>query len=304
MRIIIFLLIIHLIGCVIVYAGVKLRLLHLSKIILPFVLLVPFFGSVCAVIVGIFFSTTTNRRKKVDLEEALEDTSAQNSLVVERERNYQNIVSMEEALLINDPEVRRKLLLTVLNDDPKQYIEMLSKARMNNDVEVVHYATTALASISSDFDIQLQDFERRYRKAPDNLELLQAYKNFLQQYLKSDFIEKHTYEIQRSQYVNLLQKLIDVGQGDLETYLEMIDTLLESKNYSRALFYLGEVEKSWGDSQEYWLEKIKYYFSQHDHQQIIKTVKEIETKNIYFSKQNRELVEYWMAKEERKKFHE
>ena len=34
--------------------------------------------------------------------------------------------------------------MDILNDDPSKYIELLEKARMNEDVEVVHYAITAM----------------------------------------------------------------------------------------------------------------------------------------------------------------
>ena len=48
--------------------------------------------------------------------------------------------------------------MDILNDDPSKYIELLEKARMNEDVEVVHYAITAMVELSKDYDSKLQTF--------------------------------------------------------------------------------------------------------------------------------------------------
>lgn len=92
-----------------------------------------------------------------------------------REENDHDIVPLEEALLINDPEKRRKLIIDILNDDPSKYIELLEKARMNEDVEVVHYAITAMVELSKDYDSKLQTFERTYAAAPEDPVVLDEY---------------------------------------------------------------------------------------------------------------------------------
>ena len=71
-------------------------------------------------------------------------------------------------MLLNQPGVRRKLIMDVLNDDPGEYMELLKKARMNDDVEVVHYAITAMVELSKDYDYRLQQIERRYARQPED----------------------------------------------------------------------------------------------------------------------------------------
>ena len=44
-------------------------------------------------------------------------------------------------------ELRRELIMNVLNDNPEEYVELLKQARMNEDVEVVHYAITAMVEV-------------------------------------------------------------------------------------------------------------------------------------------------------------
>ena len=77
-----------------------------------------------------------------------------------------NIVPLEEALIVNEPELRRELIMNVLNDNPEEYVELLKQARMNEDVEVVHYAITAMVELSKEYDSKLQELESfiRFRR--------------------------------------------------------------------------------------------------------------------------------------------
>ncbi len=43
------------------------------------------------------------------------------------------VVPLEEALLVNSPAQKRKLILSVLTDDPAGYYDLLQQARMDDD---------------------------------------------------------------------------------------------------------------------------------------------------------------------------
>ena len=51
--------------------------------------------------------------------------------------------------------------MNVLNDNPGEYVELLKQARMNEDVEVVHYAITAMVELSKEYDYRLQKIEKK-----------------------------------------------------------------------------------------------------------------------------------------------
>ena len=78
------------------------------------------------------------------------------------EENDRDVVPLEEALLLNDSSRRRELIMNVLNDNPGEYVELLKQARMNEDVEVVHYAITAMVELSKEYDYRLQKIEKIY----------------------------------------------------------------------------------------------------------------------------------------------
>ena len=61
---------------------------------------------------------------------------------------------------------------------------------MNEDVEVVHYAITAMVELSKDYDSKLQTFERTYAAAPEDPVVLDEYCDFMEEYLQQGLLEK------------------------------------------------------------------------------------------------------------------
>ena len=95
-----------------------------------------------------------SRREKTPfrMEPFRVDDELHRSIRVENREDAASTVPLEEALLLDSAEQRRKLILSVLTDDPVQYYDLLEQARLNDDSEVVHYAATAMAQISKQAD--------------------------------------------------------------------------------------------------------------------------------------------------------
>ena len=94
----------------------------------------------------------------------LQETTCLQQASEPKEESDRNIVPLEEVLLIDEAAMRRDLIMNVLNDDPENYIDMLKQARMNDDVEVVHYAITGMVELSKEYESRLQKIEYRYSK--------------------------------------------------------------------------------------------------------------------------------------------
>ena len=93
------------------------------------------------------------RRIPAGLQELKVEDQEQRNILVDDRTDYANTVPLEEALIVDNPRQRRNLMLSILNENPGQYANLLSQARLNEDVEVVHYAATAMAQISAKEDI-------------------------------------------------------------------------------------------------------------------------------------------------------
>ena len=138
------LLILHLTVCILIWAGIRSGMLKVKKYLIIPVIFVPVWGALSMLILHLQVFSKAENSRKIGIEKLQVNEEIYKNNFRLREENDHDIVPLEEALLINDPEKRRKLIMDILNDDPSKYIELLEKARMNEDVEVVHYAITAM----------------------------------------------------------------------------------------------------------------------------------------------------------------
>ena len=270
------LLILHLTVCILIWAGIRSGMLKVKKYLIIPVIFVPVWGALSMLILHLQVFSKAENSRQIGVEE-----------------NDHDIVPLEEALLINDPEKRRKLIMDILNDDPSKYIELLEKARMNEDVEVVHYAITAMVELSKDYDSKLQTFERTYAAAPEDPVVLDEYCDFMEEYLQQGLLEKQVEHMQRNQYTQLLQKKIKTDMN-FHSCLCLADNLMKLKDYSGAQQILDVIDKKWHRREEYWVRKIQLFAEQKNGRAIQAALKQMKEEHIYLSSKSKEVLAFWL----------
>ena len=231
------LLAVHLAVCGVLWLLARTRALEVEGYFVPVMLLVPLWGPLCVLLLHTSNRLTGGCLREQTLEKLrINDEIYKNILVVGNE-DEDTVVPLEEALLVDSPVQKRKLILSVLTDDPAGYYDLLQQARMDNDSEVVHYASTALSQITKEADLKLQKLEQHYAAAPDDAAVLEEYCDYLESYLKDGFVQGRAAEIQRHQLEQLLKKRLENLGGRRSCTLEcrLADTQLS----------LAEYEKHW-----------------------------------------------------------
>ena len=102
----------------------------------------------------------------------------------------EDIVPLEESLYLNKAKEARQQLMGLANDDPSHFMDLLYLARLNEDSEIVHYATTFISEISSQYDEKLSAFEKRFEKGEADFDLLTEYCDFMEDYLSKELLSK------------------------------------------------------------------------------------------------------------------
>jgi len=113
-----------------------------------------------------------------DMDEQLSDEEDQAPISLQSSEDVRLWVPIEEALLLNDSAIKRELTMSMLKDQPSNVVALLQQARMNEDVEVVHYATVMLAELHKEYDLKIQELKQELLKQPDDIDILEK----LQQY--------------------------------------------------------------------------------------------------------------------------
>ncbi|MDD3339442.1 MAG: hypothetical protein PHS82_11360 [Lachnospiraceae bacterium] len=289
---IIIIIILHFICIAVLYMAGKNQILRMDIRLLPVLFWLPILGECCAVMVEAAYRLRLIRQKEIGMEKMQYNDRRHQNLLSMDEISDEEVVPAEEAFRINESKMRRELILDLLKKDPKQYIGLLQEARMNDDVDVVHYAATAIMELNNEYDIRIQEMEHLYANDQEDQEVLEAYIELLHEYLEHKLIEGQRLQMIRNQYSQLLQKKIAAG-GTREDYRWLIDNELQMEHYEEAYEAIQQMKTRWPGNEEPWLLLITYYAKQKKGKDIRQVIRQMQEQDIYLSSNGKEVVEFW-----------
>lgn len=314
----ILLLLLHICGCVLVFFLAVSRVLPVRVSMFPTVVLVPVFGPLCALFLGIHkrrnaasadvqvdrFQVENSiyrsmgmmgedeNQSVVPLEEALILNSANTRRNLMIDMLKENVVPLEEALSISSSDVRRKLMMNILTSDSSAFYSLLEQARLNDDVEVVHYATTAMSELGKKYDLMLQKCFKRHKENPDSLEALQQYCDCLRQYLSLGLVRGSIAAVRRKEAIAALTELVSLVPTE-DNYTELARLQMENEAFADADKTLCAMEAQFPASENTWLLRLQFHVRQHQGAEVQRMVRQAPNTGIYFSETGREQIRFW-----------
>lgn len=290
------LLFIHALVCLVLWTLMKLGLLPVRGHMLAVMVLVPLWGPLLVVLLIARSAVFGDDLKYATLEALRINDDLHNSVLVQGREGDDGVVPLEEALIVNDPGDRRRLMLSMLTEDPDAYLAQLQAAKLNDDVEVAHYAATAVAQISKESDLKLQQLERAFKTDP-SAQNLGAYCDYLGAFLSSGLAEGRVAQIQRQQYARLLARRCEREDG-----------LALRVRYATALADAGEVDEAEDvaerlvadapDEQDVWMLCLRLAVLRRDGEMVQRVIDVVDKQHVYLSAENREKLAFWREGEE------
>lgn len=285
------LLLIHVLVCLVLWTLMKLGLLPVRGHMLAVMVLVPLWGPLLVVLLSVRSAVFGDDLKDATLEALRINDDMHRSMLVQGREGDDGVVPLEEALIVNDPGDRRRLMLSMLTEDPGAYLAQLQAAKLNDDVEVAHYAATAVAQISKESDLKLQQLECAFKTDP-SAQNLNAYCDYLGTYLASGLAEGRVAQIQRQQYARLLARRCEREDG-----------LALRVRYATALADAGEVDEAEDvaerlvadtpDEQDVWMLCLRLAVLRHDGEMVQRVIDAVDKQHVYLSAENREKLAFW-----------
>ncbi len=260
--------------------------------ILP-ILCIPFFGVLSALTADLV--TLSNKHKEDP--DPIETLSLSEDIYwksIKQREEAQNIVPLEEALIINDRQTRKKLILEMLLDDPMKNIDILLLARENNDVDTAHYANTTIAKIQRGFQLQVQQLAVEHETDPDDIDLLNRYIETLENFIESGLSEAFLLKRQRIAFADLLDKKISFDSLDKETLLKKIRNCLALKDINTAVEANKILINHFPEDEQSWISALQISIAGHDAIRLEETINEINRRNINWSLSGKEQISTWI----------
>lgn len=286
-------LVVHLFLCLIIYIGVRTHFLMFSEQLMPIIVLVPFSGIIIAFIADYDSRLQKNGTKPISLEElhlGIEDLRLKS---IETNTEKTVVIPLEEAMLVNDAETRRKLMLEILQQNPEQYLSLLQEACMDDDIEVSHYASTAIMEMQRNFELALQKAEKEYIKNSDDSEKLSIYLACMERYIQSGLIDENVLLVYKKRYSELLKKEIKFRPEEMDTYTKAIDNCIVIKNYTEAKMYSDKMVSKWPAREETWLSALKVCHIINDVAGIKNVLDEVKRRNVFLTPTGKSIIKFW-----------
>ncbi len=255
------------------------------------IICIPVWGAVSALIITHLISSGKVGSKNQDLEMMRGGFDDPSDLVIDGAES-QNIVPLEDALIMDDPSVRRSVMLDVLMSDSGNYMPVINQARMNDDVEVVHYATTAMVELSKEYELRLQQLASEFAENPGKEGLLDEYIDFLEQYISSGMVQGQLLEIQRNTFIQLLTRKLR-AEASIDDYERLVKAYFISGQYTKADTALGTMERMWPSDERSWLLRFRYYVETGAGQKVKEMIRKVKESSDYHSRSIMDVVKFW-----------
>lgn len=285
---------VHIVFCLALGTLFYLNMLHIPRRNLMLAVLLPFWGG----LMMLFAEFYTNKGKAGNREQDLSRLEEIRNIKIRRqilpEETIDNkVIPLEEALVLEDPDIRRNLILEIVQEDPKHYIALLKKVQLGNDTEVSHYASTAIMEVQRIYELNLRQKEHLIKGDIKSEELILDYINTLNEYIHSGLLSDNVLIAQRKKLNTFYVNLISEYDGDKKVYKDAIDNLIELNDVTATESLLIDAETQWENDEEFILLKLKLFHKTKDRWAMRKEIQKVRESGIYLSPETREVVEFW-----------
>lgn len=217
---------------------------------------------------------------------------------IKQSSENKNIVPLEEAITLNDHQVRRKLLLDTLFEDPKRYLDVLLVARENPDVEITHYATTTISKIRSDYQNKLKRLSSRVTDLTSVSDMLlnDLIKEMID-FIDSGLLEDNLLLVQRAKLNEYLTEKLARDPFNENAIYQKIENHLALGQYAEPKELIMDLLSMKPSNETVWHEAIQYCLQSNDPVffEFIKTKMNEMVDKIYWTRGGYEKVSPWIT---------
>ncbi len=206
--------------------------------------------------------------------------------------NVEYTVPLEEALLINDPQKRRNLMMNVLRSDPMRYLDLLLVARSNDDSETAHYATASIMEIQRQFQLELQQLQLEIVKDSRNLQTYHQYIDLLKRYCASGLLEGQLLRRQQLLLKTALDEALAL-EDDPELMRIKVGNCIALKYAQEAKRTAQRLIRLYPRNEKSWLEGMRVFAETRDQAGMRSLLKRIDEQKVDFTAAGREHLSFF-----------
>lgn len=261
------------------------------------VVCIPVWGLICLLLLEHSLRRRKKRSAQTGIERLKMEDEIYRSIQREEGERAQGIVSFTDAAVMNSAKTRRELMMDILYSDASKYISLLKEARMDEDTEVVHYATTAMVELQKDYEQRVKEKEEAHRADPGNTAVIRSYIALLSDYIESGLLEGNMLLVRRKRCSELLETYLKAYPDEKELWKKKICSDMILGRESDAEDGIRTLLKRWPEDEEGYLLQIAKNAAEKNRSGIDDALRLIREKRIFLTAQGKAVVRYWTGEE-------
>lgn len=190
-------------------------------------------------------------------EEIKNEIRYEKIIEIEKEVNY---IPVEEALLLNNSSVKRKLIMDTARDEAYDYISFLKLAMSDSDMETSHYAASIVMEINRKLQTLIQKAAADYEKNNKDAKNLFDYVDIVGKYYKSGLLDEGNEKRYGLLYSKLIEELINLEYDTEALFKDKIETDLKLNEYTSLFNWIERYHDKYPESETPYLLTMKYYY--------------------------------------------
>lgn len=297
------LLAIHILLCGIIGYKLYMKQVKVRTPIYPVVVCIPVVGALLFLADLWIEKKEKHGVREIGLEKLKITDAKYRTIHVEREEHSGMVVPLEEAIAVNDAKTRRKLLLDILHKNPEEHIELLQRARMTDDTELTHYATTTMMEIQSGYEQSIRELEADVKLIDAENEksrlgkVLRKLRKELEMYIDSGLITGNILNIYRRKLDGVFVQLLALEPENKNYHLGKLENEIEQGVFEGVEERLQKIGQKWPEDEQIYKVFVRYYAATHQGEKIQKILAEIEEKGIYLTSEGKKWFAFWKNRE-------
>lgn len=281
-RLLLFLLIANILLCLIflLYEHLHARNRNRSLLLFSFMLLCPlagpFFLGAGYLFARLFF------RKNADLS-AISFSKERIKILEQPDIEEElNIVPLQEAMLIEDKNNLRRLMLNILRNDFSQSLPSIASALSSEDSEASHYAASAIMDITSAFRNNLQNYYKEFTENPRDAELGNLLLEYMYRILRTGIFS----DVEKASYVFTMQKCCELfyennrKQMEARCYSWITQLLTDIQEYEQAKIWAERLMENHPRESESYRCCLRLYYTIHDNDSFLQCLNKLKSSSI------------------------
>ncbi|MBQ6735477.1 MAG: hypothetical protein IJR00_11305 [Lachnospiraceae bacterium] len=209
------------------------------------------------------------------------------------------IVPMEEAMVEESEEIRRRLMFHLLEAKESDNIRLLQKITASDDVELAHFASTRMMSFRREHEQDIAQKAKRIAENPEDRVTLEQYCALLKEYIDSGMLPGALLKTYREALKDAYEKLIAVDPKDMdhrEAYIQfLMDADMPDETVSEAVETTMKLFPA--EMRSYQL-AVAYGYRQKNLKAMDVILEQVRERNVYLNQAGRRWYAFWRGEAE------